>query len=117
METTQEAKTKEPGDKAEKKREKEEKKHKKDKDKSQAVQIRFDSPMALEEAVAYFEAIAAGMKKGRINLRQGDRTLGLTPPSHLQVRVKGSKKEDGEKLAFQISWSPPAASELTISSE
>lgn len=79
--------------------------------------VEFEAPIQREEAVSYFETLVAGLKKGSIHLRQNDEELTLTPPAQLEVKVKASRKNDKEKLSFEIVWRTANASELLISSE
>ncbi|MBD3335945.1 MAG: amphi-Trp domain-containing protein [Candidatus Eisenbacteria bacterium] len=79
--------------------------------------VKFENTMPMEEAVSYFEAIVAGMKKGTITLKQDQISLNLNPPPYVQVEVKASSKKNSEKISFEISWSLPESSGLSISSE
>ena len=79
--------------------------------------VEFEAPIQREEAVSYFETLVAGLKKGSIHLRQNDEELTLTPPAQLEVKVKASRKNDKEKLSFEIVWRTANASELLILSE
>lgn len=82
-----------------------------------ATSVRFDSSMTLDEAVSYFEAIVSGLKKGTINFKQGENTITLMPPAHLDVEVRARKKRDKEKISFELSWRTPSESDLQITSE
>lgn len=79
--------------------------------------VKFESFMPREEAVAYFEAIVTGLKKGRIQFKQGEATLALDPPAYLDISVKASRKEGREKIFFELGWRTDETSELTISSK
>jgi amphi-Trp domain-containing protein len=68
------------------------------------MKISFESAMALEEAVAYFEAIVTGLKKGSIEFRRGADSLSLRPGSQVNVEVKASGKGHKEKVTFELSW-------------
>lgn len=73
-----------------------------------STKISYEGTMPLAEAVAYFEAIAKGLKKGALTLRQGAETLTLTPDGPVELEVKASEKKRKGKLAFEITWSAAA---------
>ena len=70
--------------------------------------ISFEHEMATEEAVAYFEAVIAGLRKGAVQFRRGEQQLDLTPADTVQVKVKASSKGKKEKVEFELSWSTEA---------
>jgi amphi-Trp domain-containing protein len=76
--------------------------------------IKFDSILPREEAVSYFEALIAGMKKGTIQLRKGEESVTLKPTARVAVEVRASKKADTEKISFEIVWKKSAESDLKI---
>ena len=63
--------------------------------------IKFDSGMSREEAVAYFEAIVNGLKKGSLVFRQNEETLELAVGDQVEVEVKASRKGDSESVRFE----------------
>ncbi|MGD8861203.1 MAG: amphi-Trp domain-containing protein [Myxococcales bacterium] len=80
--------------------------------------IKFHSDMARDEAVAYFEAIVQGLKRGALQFRRGEEHLDLSPPERLSVKVKAASKGDKEKVEFELSWSteePAPEEDLEIS--
>lgn len=83
-------------------------------DKSQKSKVSFEGAMAREEAVAYFEALVAGLKKGTITIRQGSESISLSPSARVDVEVKAARKPDKAKIAFEISWGTSAPAELAI---
>lgn len=85
--------------------------------KPEKIEIRFEGTMPLEEAVSYFEALVGGLRKGTINLKQGEESLTLIPQPFLDVEVKAVRKKNKEKISFELQWRPPADSELSITSQ
>jgi amphi-Trp domain-containing protein len=83
-------------------------------DKPKKTKIKFASSMPRDEAVAYFEAIAAGLKSGKIDFHQGDETVTLTAPERLDVEVKAVSKGDKARVHFELSWRVDATPGLTI---
>lgn len=77
--------------------------------------VEYKNRLGLQEAVSYFEALVAGLKKGQIELKQDENHLTLSPESEVVVEVKASAKEDKGKVSFKISWEKAQASELKIS--
>lgn len=67
--------------------------------------ISFESAMATEEAVNYFEAIINGLRKGSVEFRRGSEALSLQPGARVNVEVKASSKGKKEKVTFELSWS------------
>ncbi len=103
--------------------EKTEKKEKKHKHKTDAntetdgkAEVKFDNTLPLAEAVSYFEAIVAGLKKGSISVRRGDKDVTLTPSTHVDVEVRAVRKKKKEGITFEIFWRVPER-ELSISSQ
>lgn len=78
------------------------------KDDKRKAKLSFEAGMDVEEAVSYFEAIIAGMKKGTIQFRRGDEQLDLTPAPYVNVKVKAATKGSKEKIEFELSWSSDA---------
>jgi amphi-Trp domain-containing protein len=67
--------------------------------------IKFKSKMQRDEVVHYFEAVATGLRKGRLQFRQGDDLLVLTPgEAGLKIEMKAEKKDGKERLSFELSW-------------
>jgi amphi-Trp domain-containing protein len=81
------------------------------------LSVAFESSIAREEAVSYFETLVAGLKKGTLHLKQDLNEISLQPPAQLEVKVKATRKREKEKISFEISWRNPTTSELKISSE
>lgn len=78
------------------------------------AKLAFSTALSREEAVAYFEAIVGGLRKGSVEFRQGDEALALSPPEHLNIEVKASRKGEKSKISFEISWQGTRGAELTI---
>ena len=77
--------------------------------------ISFQGNMTREEATAYFEAIAAGLRRGSLLFRRGSDQLALSPAAHVEVQVKASGKDHEAKVSFELSWSTRGPSDLEIS--
>ena len=77
--------------------------------------ISFQGSMTRDEATAYFEAIAAGLRRGSLLFRRGSDQLALSPAPHVEVEVKASGKEHKAKVSFELSWSTQGPSDLEIS--
>ena len=103
----------EPDPEPEQKPESEPKKKKKKK----KTKVKFKSVMPREEAISYFEAIVAGLKRGSIQIRQGDEALELQPAPQVDVAVKAASRDQDERIEFELKWRTTAESELTISAE
>lgn len=86
----------------------------KDRSKSAKAKLKFESAMPRDEAVAYFEAIIAGLRKGAIQFRRGEETLAVAPAGHVEIEVKASRKGAKESVSFEIAWRTEGT-DLTIS--
>ncbi len=111
-----EAKDDEDEDEDDEKKSKKKKKKDKEKDEEEdeeededegrkKAKISFEATMPRNEAVSYFEAIVAGLRSGRLEFKQGDQTLVLNPPEHLEIEVKAKSKGDKGSVVFEIEWS------------
>lgn len=85
--------------------------------KSAKQRIKFESHLPTEEAVAYFEAIVTGLKKGRVQFNQAGESLSFDLPAHLDVEVKASRSGDKEKVVFELAWHADDTADLTVSSK
>jgi len=111
---------KEPGPKSAEKHGKKDKKEKKRKDKKRKdkkARVKFKSVMLREEAISYFEAIVAGLKRGSIQVRQGEEAIELKPTPQLDVSVKASSRDQDESIEFELKWRTASGSDLTISTD
>jgi amphi-Trp domain-containing protein len=78
------------------------------------AKISYNNTLTREEAVAYFEAIVDGMRKGTVQFRQAEDALALSLPAHVSVEVKAARKGDKSKISFDISWQGGSGAELSI---
>jgi amphi-Trp domain-containing protein len=82
--------------------------------KDRKSRISFEGFMPADEAVAYFEAIVKGLKKGSVEFKQGEDSLALSPPAYLTVGVKASRKGSRAKISFEMSWRNGGTTDLTV---
>lgn len=68
------------------------------------AEVKFENTLPFAEAVSYFEAIVAGLKKGSISVRHGDQDVTLTPSTSVEVEVKAARKKKKEGITFKMSW-------------
>lgn len=83
---------------------------------SENTRIKFKSTMPRAEAVAYFEAIVSGLRKGAMNFKQGEDAVSLSPSEQVEVEVKARRKRNRENVSFEITWQTSDETALTISS-
>jgi amphi-Trp domain-containing protein len=88
-----------------KKKKKKEDKDEDDGDKPKRAKIEFEDSMPRNEAISYFEAIIGGLRSGRLEFKQGEQTLVLSPPDRLEIEVKAQSKGDKARVVFEIAWS------------
>jgi amphi-Trp domain-containing protein len=82
---------------------------------SDKQEVKFESSMAVEETVAYLEAIVAGIKKGAVSLKQADQSVTLKPVGDVDVEVKAVHKKKKEEITIELSWRVPVENDLMIS--
>ena len=78
--------------------------------------VKFESTLTRLEAVAYFEAIVSGLRKGALKFKQGEDAISLSPAEHVDVEVKAQRKRGKENVSFEIAWHTADDGDLTISS-
>jgi amphi-Trp domain-containing protein len=78
--------------------------------------LQFRSFIPRDEVVAYFEAIVTGLKNGQVHFKQGESSLLLEPPGHIDMHVKASRNGPKHKILFEIIWRDESNDALTISS-
>jgi amphi-Trp domain-containing protein len=78
------------------------------------ARIKYVNCMPRDEAVAYFEAVIAGLRKGAIEFRRGDSKVAISPAEQVDIEVKASRKHDRESVSFEISWRRGEDPELSI---
>lgn len=67
--------------------------------------VKFKGMMQHEEAIHYLEAILNGLRKGKLQFKQGDERVALAPNgASVRVEVKAERKSDKEKLSLELSW-------------
>jgi amphi-Trp domain-containing protein len=78
--------------------------------------FKFEGTMRRDEAVAYSEALVAGLKQGSLHFKQGDRSLSVSPSPVVTIVVKATKKSKTESISFDVEWRADERPELHISS-
>ena len=76
--------------------------------------IKFESELDREDAVIYFQAILDGLRKGRLQLKQADELVNFSPAAKLELEIKASKKDEKEKISFELSWRVAKKAELEV---
>jgi amphi-Trp domain-containing protein len=67
--------------------------------------VKFKGTMQHEEAVHYLEAILNGLRKGKLQFKQGEERVALAPSgATVRVEVKAEHKSNKEKLSLELSW-------------
>ena len=68
------------------------------------AKIQYRNQMHIDDAIAYFEAIVAGLKKNKLEVSKEDKSIVLEPQEQLIVEVKASTKPERSKISFKMSW-------------
>ena len=68
------------------------------------AKIQYRNQMHIDDAIAYFEAIVAGLKKNKVEVSKEDKSIVLEPQEQLIVEVKASTKPERSKVSFKMSW-------------
>ena len=66
--------------------------------------VKFESSLSRLEAVTYFDAIVAGLKKGALNFKQGEDAVAFALPDHVEIEVRAERKKGRENISFDITW-------------
>ena len=85
------------------------------KPKPSKLKVKFAAELHRDEAFIYFQSILDGLRKGKLQLKQGDKLLQLAPAESLEIEVKAAKKADKEKLSIELSWTD-STDDLEVSS-
>ena len=81
------------------------------------AEIDYESRMNREEAVAYFDALVAGLKQGSVRFKQGDETVVIRPAELVDVEIKARSSGRKEKVRFEISWLSEYSGKMSITSD
>jgi amphi-Trp domain-containing protein len=68
--------------------------------------VKLEGVMELREAVARIEALASGLKEGKVVFAGENESLTLTPSRVVSAEFKAGQKKDKEKISLEISWKP-----------
>jgi len=79
--------------------------------------IEFDGRMPREEAVAYFEALVAGLKSGLVQFKQGKETIVVNPSETVDVDIRARTRGREESVTFELSWIAEPSSSFSVTSE
>ena len=83
------------------------------------ARVTFESSLGRLEAVTYFDAIVAGLRKGALNFKQGEDSIAFALPEQVEIEVKAERKKGKENISFEMTWQeqdPADDNELKISS-
>ena len=68
------------------------------------AKIQYRNKMHIDDAIAYFEAIVAGLKNKKVEVTKEDESIVLEPQEQLIVEVKAATKPERSKISFKMSW-------------
>lgn len=66
--------------------------------------IKLDSMLDLNQVIEYLDNVLQGLKSGTVNVRLGQESVILHPPSVVDFEMKVSQKKDKDKIAVEIGW-------------
>lgn len=66
--------------------------------------LSYDARLSKDEAAAYLEAIASGLRQGRIRMRHESKPLELEPAGPVDMEISAARKGARQRFAFVISW-------------
>lgn len=67
--------------------------------------VKFKGIMQHDEAVHYLEAILSGLRKGKLQFKQGEERVALAPSgANVRVEVKAEHKTDKDRLSLELTW-------------
>ena len=74
------------------------------KEKQTKLKVKFAAELHRDEALVYFQSILDGLRRGKLQLKQGSKLLELAPSETLEIEVKAAKKSNKEKLTIELAW-------------
>ncbi len=81
-------------------------------------ELRFKGKMEIHSVISYLEDLIKSLREGTLYVQQGDEYVALHPVELMKLEVEASRKEEKERLMFEISWKKeatiPCQSELKI---
>ena len=69
--------------------------------------LSYDAHLSKEEVSAYLEAVAEGLRQGRIKMSHDGKCLELLPNADLRIDISAAQKGPRQRLAFEVSWRLP----------
>jgi amphi-Trp domain-containing protein len=66
--------------------------------------VKYGHTLPREEAAAYLSAIAAGLGKGAVELKQAEGGLRMELPDNVKIKVSASRKGKKAKIRFELAW-------------
>lgn len=66
--------------------------------------IELKKVMDLNNVVEYLEALAQGLRAGKVVVEKAGKYLSLNPPSVLEVEIEAKQKKEKAKFTLELSW-------------
>ncbi len=80
--------------------------------------LRFKGKMEIGRVIAYLEDLIKSLREGTLYVQQGEEYVALHPVELMKLEVEAGRKDEKERLMFEISWKKeatiPSQSELKI---
>lgn len=76
--------------------------------------LQYEASLSTPEAIAYFESVIEGLKKGAVHFRHGGQTLTVTPTKAVTVEISAARKSQKQKIRFELCWDSGKQSKLEI---
>ena len=75
--------------------------------------VQFARIASAEEIAEYLTSLAVGLKRGEVSLESGDRSLHLSPASHIKLELRAGQKERKGRIEIEIGWKRSTATKTT----
>jgi amphi-Trp domain-containing protein len=78
-----------------------------DRDIRKKSKLSYDAHLSKEEVGAYLDAVAVGLRQGRIKMCHEGKCLELLPAADLSIDISAVQKGTRQRFAFEVSWRLP----------
>jgi amphi-Trp domain-containing protein len=68
------------------------------------TELGFKQRVTAEQAAAYLEEIAEGLRTGTLELSAGDESVRLSPGDVVKIELEASSDDDKQELSLEMKW-------------
>jgi amphi-Trp domain-containing protein len=68
------------------------------------TELEFEQRVTAEQAAAYLEEVAEGLRTGALELSAGDERVRLSPGEVVKIELEASSDNDKQELSIEMKW-------------